>query len=235
MRWGSTASRGWPSRRTGDRLAVVGQRPPADLTAAYREPAGRILGAALTDVEGWEKLDHLATVIGHRLSGSEGLERAIDWAAERMEAEGLAVRKQPVMVPHWVRGRESAAVVGADGAIAAHPRARQQRRHAARGHHGAGRRRRQLRGARGAGARSGSRARSWSTPSSGMATGEPCSTAVAGASRAAALGAVAALIRSATGHSLSTPHTGGIALRRGAAEDPGGGDHRRGRGLDAPA
>ena len=28
-----------------------------------------------------------------------------------MESEGLVVRKQPIMVPHWVRGRESASVV----------------------------------------------------------------------------------------------------------------------------
>ena len=96
---------------SGDRLAVVGRRPPADLEVAYRQEAGRILGAALTDTEGWQKLTHLATVIGHRLSGSEALERAIDWATATIESEGFVVRKQSVMVPHWVRGEESAAVV----------------------------------------------------------------------------------------------------------------------------
>ena len=44
-------------------------------------------------------------------SGSASLERAIDWAAERMEAEGLQVTKLPVQVPHWVRGQESARLV----------------------------------------------------------------------------------------------------------------------------
>ena len=95
----------------GKKLVVVGARTPADLEVAYREEAAQILGAALTDVEGWRKLDHLATVIGHRLSGSESLERAIAWAAEQMESEGLSVRLQPVQVPHWVRGIESARVV----------------------------------------------------------------------------------------------------------------------------
>jgi hypothetical protein len=52
-----------------------------DLTDRYREEAGHILGAALVDEEGWEKLEHLTTEIGHRLSGSEGLERTIEWAA----------------------------------------------------------------------------------------------------------------------------------------------------------
>ena len=103
--------RGSRGAEPGGGLAVVGRRPPADLAAAYREEAGRIVGAALTDVEGWEKIDHLATIIGHRLSGSAALEQAIDWAAGRMGEEGLAVRKQSVMVPHWVRGRESAAVI----------------------------------------------------------------------------------------------------------------------------
>ncbi|MDH3627911.1 MAG: M20/M25/M40 family metallo-hydrolase [Acidobacteriota bacterium] len=95
----------------GDRLVVVGARTPEDLAAAYSEPAGRIIGAALTDTEGWKNLDHLATVIGHRLSGSEQLADAITWAATQMESRGLSVRLQPVMVPHWVRGEESARVV----------------------------------------------------------------------------------------------------------------------------
>ena len=83
-----------------------------DLTERYREAAGRIIGAALTDEDGWAKLTHLTTQIGHRLSGSPQLERAIDWAAARMTEEGLEnVTKQPVKVPHWVRGNEYAEVV----------------------------------------------------------------------------------------------------------------------------
>ncbi len=96
---------------SGAHLAVVGERPPDDLEAAYRRQAAQILGAALTDVEGWDKITYLATVIGHRLSGSDALEEAIDWAAGVMDEEGLTVRKQPVMVPHWVRGEERAEVV----------------------------------------------------------------------------------------------------------------------------
>jgi carboxypeptidase Q len=37
------------------------------------------------------------------------LERTIDWTLEKMRADGLEnVRGEPVMVPHWVRGEESA-------------------------------------------------------------------------------------------------------------------------------
>jgi carboxypeptidase Q len=45
---------------------------------------------------------------GPRFSGTEPLERAIDWAVAEMKKDGLEnVRKEPVMVPKWVRGRES--------------------------------------------------------------------------------------------------------------------------------
>ena len=87
-------------------------RADESLTERYREPAGRIIGAALTDVVGWEKLTHLTTEIGHRLAGSTGLERAIEWAHAGMKKEGLEnAILQPVKVPHWVRGNEYAEVV----------------------------------------------------------------------------------------------------------------------------
>jgi hypothetical protein len=92
-------------------LAAAG-RSELDPAAPYRETAGRILGRALVDEGGWSKLEYLTTRIGHRLSGSPGLEKAIAWAHEGMRAEGLeGVRLQPVRVPRWVRGREWARVV----------------------------------------------------------------------------------------------------------------------------
>ena len=53
-------------------------------------------------------LEFLADHIGHRLSGSESLAEAVEWASTSMAGGGLAVRKQPVAVPHWERGEESA-------------------------------------------------------------------------------------------------------------------------------
>ena len=47
-----------------------------------------------------------------RFSGSANLEQAIDWVIERMKADGLDnVRGEPVMVPRWVRGNESAELI----------------------------------------------------------------------------------------------------------------------------
>jgi carboxypeptidase Q len=46
---------------------------------------------------------------GHRLSGSDALEHTIDWVMDQMRRDGLQnVHGEPVMVPHWVRGEESA-------------------------------------------------------------------------------------------------------------------------------
>ena len=83
--------------------------PPTPLQREYQPAADRILAAALADSAAWNKLAELTDGFGHRLSGSESLERAIDWVLARMKAEGLEnVRGEPVMVPRWVRGHESA-------------------------------------------------------------------------------------------------------------------------------
>ncbi|MGE3614883.1 MAG: M28 family metallopeptidase [Gemmatimonadales bacterium] len=82
---------------------------PAD---PYRAAADRLTDAALADSAAWNKLAEMTDRFGNRLSGSAALERAIDWMIAKMKEEGLEnVRGEPVMVPHWVRGRESAALV----------------------------------------------------------------------------------------------------------------------------
>jgi carboxypeptidase Q len=75
---------------------------------AYRTPAGRIIGAALTKNRAYERLAYLTDSIGNRLSGSQNLERAIAWAVAEMKKDQFDnVRAEKVMVPHWVRGQES--------------------------------------------------------------------------------------------------------------------------------
>lgn len=74
----------------------------------YREPARRIIAEATGNHFAWERLAELGDTFGHRLSGSESLEAAIKWAAGQMKKDGLEnVRLDPVRVPHWVRGAES--------------------------------------------------------------------------------------------------------------------------------
>lgn len=79
---------------------------------AYREPASRLIGAAMVDNFAWRRLATLTDGIGSRLSGTPELTRAIDWALAEMKRDGLEnVHAEPVTVPHWVRGRESAEIV----------------------------------------------------------------------------------------------------------------------------
>jgi carboxypeptidase Q len=73
----------------------------------YRATADRIIAAALADSSAWNKLAEMTDKFGPRLSGSEALERTIDWVLAEMKKDGLDnVRGEPVMVPHWVRGEE---------------------------------------------------------------------------------------------------------------------------------
>lgn len=79
---------------------------------AYRTRADRIIGAAFGDSAAWSRLATLTDTFGHRLSGSQSLEKAIDWILAEMKRDGLEnVRGEPVMVPKWVRGEESAMLV----------------------------------------------------------------------------------------------------------------------------
>ncbi|MEO7823673.1 MAG: M28 family metallopeptidase [Gemmatimonadaceae bacterium] len=86
--------------------------PVAPLTSSYRAAADRIIGAALADSAAWNRTAALTDKFGHRLSGSKSLEDALDWIMAEMKRDGLEnVRGEPVTVPHWVRGEESATLV----------------------------------------------------------------------------------------------------------------------------
>jgi carboxypeptidase Q len=179
------------------------------LTDQYRDAAGRLIGAALTDPTGWEKLEYLTTRIGHRLSGSEALERAVAWAGEAMKAEGLTVTLQPVMVPHWVRGEEHARVVapverrlsilGLGGSVATPPEGIDAPVVVVRSFE-------ELE----AMPRAAVEGRIVLFAVEWEGYGRTVAYRGGGASAAARKGAVAALVRSATGNSLYTPHTGAM-------------------------
>ena len=84
----------------------------AQSTERYREAADRIIAAATKDSAAWSRIAELTDTFGSRPSGSESLERAIDWTLAQMHADGLEnVRGEAAMVPHWVRGAESAELV----------------------------------------------------------------------------------------------------------------------------
>jgi carboxypeptidase Q len=83
-----------------------------NISARTRADANRLLDAAVGDSTAYTRLAELTDKFGHRISGSQALEDAISWILDRMKTDGFAsVRGEPVMVPHWVRGEESATLV----------------------------------------------------------------------------------------------------------------------------
>ena len=79
---------------------------------AYRDPAARLIGEAVSNTFAWDRLSILTDSVGHRLSGTPALDRAIQWAVAEMNKDGLEnVHTEKVMVPKWVRGSESADIV----------------------------------------------------------------------------------------------------------------------------
>ncbi|MFN0135146.1 MAG: M20/M25/M40 family metallo-hydrolase [Phycisphaerae bacterium] len=80
--------------------------------ASRQSNVQKILDATAAGNDGWNKMQELCDDFGHRLSGSAALERAIDWAVDRMKRDGQEnCRKEEVMVPHWVRNDESCEMV----------------------------------------------------------------------------------------------------------------------------
>ena len=88
-------------------LNLSAQPKPDAWLDPYRPIAQKLIAESQSSDAAWRRLAELTDTFGHRLSGSESLEKAIDWAANAMKSDGLEnVRKEPVMVPKWVRGQE---------------------------------------------------------------------------------------------------------------------------------
>lgn len=180
------------------------------LADRYREHAARIVSRALRDSAAWQRIATLTETFGSRFSGSEGLERAIDWTMAEMRRDGLDnVRGEPVMVPRWVRGAESAELVaprrqalpmlGLGGSIATPPGGITADVMVVRSFDDLRARAAQARG----------KILLFNVPFTTY--GETVQYRSRGAVEAARAGAVASLIRSVTPYSMRTPHTGGMA------------------------
>lgn len=92
---------------------------PAQMTAAQQEnfplellnQLAAIKTAALTDDYGYRQVEHLTENIGPRPSGSTQAQAAVDYVANELRRLGLQVQLEPVQVPHWVRGAETAELI----------------------------------------------------------------------------------------------------------------------------
>src|SRR5689334_24979680 len=71
----------------------------------------RLREAALTSDYAFKQVAHLANNIGPRLSGSAQAAKSVEYVASELKAIGCEVQLERVMVPHWVRGEETATLV----------------------------------------------------------------------------------------------------------------------------
>jgi carboxypeptidase Q len=93
-------------------VALAVSYPSAQVRPAWLDPfranAEKLIAAAQADQFAWNRLAELTDTYGQRISGSDNLNRAIAWAQEAMKKDGLEnVHTERVMVPKWVRGNES--------------------------------------------------------------------------------------------------------------------------------
>jgi Zn-dependent M28 family amino/carboxypeptidase len=83
---------------------------PSDSLVATASSLGR---RALNDPAAFNFVESLTTEIGQRLAGTEAHRRAVAWAEARLKAAGFEnVHSEPFAFPAWIRGAESADIVG---------------------------------------------------------------------------------------------------------------------------
>ena len=189
---------------------LAARSPAQSIADQYRATAQRIAQAALADSAAWNRIAELTEKFGNRFSGSPSLEQAIDWIIAQMKADGLEnVRGEPVMVPRWIRGEESAEMIapraqklpmlGLGGSVATPPGGVTADVMVVTSYDDLTRRAAEATG----------RIVLFNVPFTSY--GETVRYRSGGAVAAARAGAVASMIRSVTPYSMRTPHTGGMA------------------------
>ena len=71
----------------------------------------KLIGEEAVSQGAFAKLAYLSDRIGPRLSGSPGAAAAVTWTAQEFRRDGFTPITEKVMVPHWVRGEETAALL----------------------------------------------------------------------------------------------------------------------------
>ena len=109
-----TVPTGAPLRRSLVSLALGCLAGTSALAAApgnAPQALAQVRDTALQSDWAYARLADMTDLIGPRLSGSAGAAAAVQQVAEAMRQLGATVTLQPVKVPHWVRGVETAEIV----------------------------------------------------------------------------------------------------------------------------
>ncbi|XP_061572451.1 carboxypeptidase Q-like [Cololabis saira] len=193
----------------------------AEEVAAYADVAKQIIELAVSGAahnRSYRRLADFTDTIGNRVSGSSNLDRAIKYMYNAMYQDGLDVHLEPVKIPHWVRGKESAemiaprakslSILGLGSSVGTPPegikaevlvvQSFEELKHRA--------------------SEAAGRIVVFNQPF--VSYGETVSYRAFGASKAAEVGAVATLIRSITPFSINSPHTGQQDYQEGVKRIP---------------
>ena len=211
---GGSGTPAWVSETGSYSSPAIKKRSP--IAERYGEIATKIIAHARADRGAYHKLAYLTDRIGHRLSGSASLDRAIEWAVKTMKDEGFDAHAERVMVPHWVRGHEEASIIapverplkilGLGGTVATPKGGLTAPVVVVKSFDDLEAKAAQVKGA----IVLYDVAMPMYSETNGSGYGDVVMYRGRGAMRAAKHGAVAALVRSVTAHSLRTPHTGAM-------------------------
>ncbi|MFN1833804.1 M28 family metallopeptidase [Balneola sp. MJW-20] len=181
--------------------------------------AEMLIEKAMSSDIAWDRFNYMVDTFGPRFSGTQNLEDAIDWILKEMDNDDLEnIWGQPVMVPHWVRGKESATLItprkknlpmlGLGGSVATPEQGIQAEVLIVRSFDELFDRADEAKG----------KIVLYNVPFTTY--GETVQYRVNGASEAAKHGAVASLVRSVGPYSMKTPHTGTSRYQDGVPKIP---------------
>jgi carboxypeptidase Q len=187
--------------------------------AGADDATDKLMDAATNSDFAYQRLARLCDTFGPRFSGTTNLEAAIDWVLAQMKNDGLEnVHGEEVMVPHWVRGAESAELLaprvrrlpmlGLGGSIATPPEGITAEVLVVKS----------FADLTGRAGEAPGKIVLFNVPFTTY--GETVAIRTRGAVEAAKVGAVASLIRSVTPFSMQSPHTGAMSYSNAVRKIP---------------
>lgn len=105
---GQTAGQAQSPQSLLDRLNAMINGGKSAWSDEQLQTMDKLRDAAMKNDYAYDELRHLTDSIGPRLSGSAQAQKAVEWVADEMRAQGAEVTLEKAEVPHWVRGAETA-------------------------------------------------------------------------------------------------------------------------------
>ena len=195
------------------------QNELGEIAKKFQKNSNLIIDKAMSDSQGYERLGEMLDTFGPRFSGSTNLEKSLEWIIDEMKKDGLDnVHGEKVMVPKWIRGKESAAmtapwkkdlaILGLGGSVGTGSKGLSGELLVVNSYEDLKARASEAKG----------KIILYNVPFTTY--GETVQYRYRGASEAAKVGGIASLIRSVGPYSMNTPHTGTSAYEDGVKKIP---------------